>query len=144
MCIIWMVRPRCFQLPKMWRLPGSTTRRSSALKRFLFTTPFTVSKPATTPLVLRFYLNKYELNKNASNFDYGFVWQYPFERKMCIRHTFCLLIAGIYIFMLLCETVQKAGQWLLKINGAGKLVKGTKLNASCRTRLLWPACCLCR
>lgn len=77
---------------------------------------------------LQFYLNKYELKKNVPNFDYEFIWQYPFERKNV--HSARILFAdskNIFLYVTI-STGAKAGQWLLKINTLGKLVKGTKLN----------------
>jgi hypothetical protein len=77
----------------------------------------------------QFYLNKYDLKSETSNFDYELKWQFPFERKNV--HSAHVFYANKY-YVLLYVTVNsgaKAGQWILKINSKdGKLIKGSKLN----------------
>jgi len=77
----------------------------------------------------QFYLNKYLLKSETTNFDYEFKWQFPFERKnIHSAHIFYADKKNVFLYV----TVQggaKTGQWVLKLNSEeGKLEKATKLN----------------
>lgn len=77
----------------------------------------------------QFYLNKYMLKSETTNFDYEFRWQFPFERKnIHAAHVFFANKSFVLIYVTVIGGV-KTGQWILKINAeTGKLIKGTKLN----------------
>lgn len=77
----------------------------------------------------QFYLNKYALKSDSTNFDYEFVWQFPFERKnIHSAHIFFANTEHVLIYVNILNGIKK-GQWILKINStSGKLIRGTKLN----------------
>ena len=77
----------------------------------------------------QFYLNKYTLKSEASNFDYIFKWQFPFERKnIHSAHVFYANKTHVFLFVTVYGGF-KTGQWVLKIDAeTGKLTKATKLN----------------
>lgn len=82
----------------------------------------------------QFYINKYILKSETSNFDYTFKWQFPFERKNV--HSAHLFFAN-QNYLLVYVHVKggiKSGQWVLKIDAeTGRLVKGIKLNSKGET-----------
>ncbi|WP_317898198.1 hypothetical protein [Aurantibacillus circumpalustris] len=77
----------------------------------------------------QFYLNKYLLKSETSNFDYEFKWQFPFERKnIHAAHIFYANKNDIFLFVTVSDGI-KNGEWQLKINAeTGELKKATKLN----------------
>ncbi len=77
----------------------------------------------------QFYLNKYTLKSETSNFEYEFKWQFPFERKN-IHSAHIFYANKLYVFLFaIVEIGPKTGQWVLKIESeTGKLLKATKLN----------------
>ncbi len=82
----------------------------------------------------QFYINKYLLISETSNFDYTFKWQFPFERKNVFSaHLFFANQNYILVFVHVRGGV-KSGQWILKIDSeTGRLVKGIKLNSKGET-----------
>jgi hypothetical protein len=77
----------------------------------------------------QFYLNKYALKSDITNFDYEFVWQFPFERKnIHSAHIFFANREYVLVYVNVLNGIKK-GHWVLKINStSGKLIRGTKLN----------------
>lgn len=77
----------------------------------------------------QFYLNKYALKSETTNYDYEFKWQFPFERKnIRSAHIFFANKNHALLFVVV-EDGTKAGQWVLRISAeTGKLEKATKLN----------------
>lgn len=77
----------------------------------------------------QFYLNKYTLKSETTNFDYEFKWQFPFERKNI--HAAHIFYAGkdhVLLFVMVYGG-SKTGQWVLKIDAeTGRLIKATRLN----------------
>lgn len=82
----------------------------------------------------QFYLNKYKLKNEKENFDYEFVWQFPFERKN-IQSAKIIYAGPKYVLMFVNVVGSgKEGQWVLRIGAeSGNLIKGTKLNAKGET-----------
>ena len=77
---------------------------------------------------LQFYLNKYSIKTGSKNFEYDFIWQFPFERKN-IRSAHIFYADRKIIFLYVNIHGPKTGQWILSVNAlTGKLIKGTKLN----------------
>lgn len=77
----------------------------------------------------QFYLNKYTLKSELKNFEYDFVWQFPFEKKN-INSAHIVLVSKSFV-MVYVNVIEgsKAGQWLLRIDPVkGTLIRGTKLN----------------
>jgi len=83
----------------------------------------------------QFYLNKYQLKSETTNFDYEFKWQFPFERKnIHSAHIFHADKSFVFLFVMVSGGT-KNGQWILKIeSGTGKLLKATKLNDKGETK----------
>jgi hypothetical protein len=77
----------------------------------------------------QFYLNKYALKSDTTNFDYQFVWQFPFERKnIHSAHIFFANKEYVLVYVGVLNGIKK-GQWILKINAlSGNLIRGIKLN----------------
>lgn len=77
----------------------------------------------------QFYLNKFSLKSELTNFEYELTWQFPFEKKnIHSAHVFFENERFVLLFVNITKGI-KLGQWLLKINSeTGKLIKATKLN----------------
>lgn len=77
----------------------------------------------------QFYLNKYTLKSELTNFEYDFTWQFPFEKKnINSAHIISVSKSHVLLYVNVTEGI-KRGQWLLKINALkGTLIKGTKIN----------------
>jgi hypothetical protein len=77
----------------------------------------------------QFYLNKYTLKSELSNFEYEPKWQFAFERKN-INSAHIIYADNKYLLMYVnVITGPKKGQWILKMNTVtGLLWKGSKIN----------------
>jgi hypothetical protein len=87
----------------------------------------------------QFYLNQYDLNIDASHFEYKLNWQYAFERQN-IKDINVLYSDSLYsyLYALVIDGVKK-GEWILKIDlHKGNLVKGTKLNLKTEQKIYFP------
>lgn len=77
----------------------------------------------------QFYLNKYKLKSDLTNFEYENKWQFPFERKNI--NSARIVFADTLIVLLYVNVISgnKRGEWILKINTrSGLFLKGTKIN----------------
>jgi len=78
----------------------------------------------------QFYLNKYDRKNESGNFQYSFVWQFPFEKKD-IENAHILFATRSAVFLFVWRIIENAPtQWILKIHsGTGNLIRASKINA---------------
>lgn len=76
----------------------------------------------------QFYLNKYELKKDKTTFEYEQKWQFPFERKNIQSAKIIFADKKTVLIFVHVGEGSKKGQWILKVNAAsGSLKKGTRV-----------------
>ena len=87
----------------------------------------------------QYFLNAYRLKSDKENFDYQFLWQYPFERK---HIQYIKLLKADSIQVLLFVKIfkgPKTGHYFLKVDAKnGHLVKVVKLREGPETQLMPP------